>query len=275
MNHYIKILAVCFTAILLAGCLNDPEMKREETTPTPEPTDNPSNMPVMGTHEEFSVSVPEISGLCLKSDKSGMWAVGDKGGLYSLDFEGRSEAVLTQDLDMEAVTTDPATGDVYIAVERVQKVYKATAPNYDSFTELFTVQEAVDKKFDNDGLEGISWYKDNSLFVGAQGEASLWLIGTDGTVKSSRSLKNAASWIGEIAALCYDSAADWLWVTDSKAKKLGIFSPDGTTLLATYSLSFIDNAESVCVDRERNCVWVGSDEKNPKLYKINFSFKAE
>lgn len=43
-------------------------------------------------------------------------------------------------------------------------------------------------------------------------------------------------------------------------------------LLATYDVSEIENAESICVDRDRNCVWVGSDEDSPKLYRYSFEF---
>ena len=44
-------------------------------------------------------------------------------------------------------------------------------------------------------------------------------------------------------------------------------------LISTYDLSFVDNAESICVDRANECVWVGSDEDNTKLYKIDIDFK--
>jgi uncharacterized protein YjiK len=75
----------------------------------------------------------------------------------------------------------------------------------------------------------------------------------------------------EIAGLCYDPVADWLWVIDSNFVKIYICTVDGK-LLATYDLEDIENAESICVDRERNCVWVGSDEDEPKLYKYAFEF---
>jgi hypothetical protein len=65
--------------------------------------------------------------------------------------------------------------------------------------------------------------------------------------------------------------ADWLWVIDSNFVKIYICTVDGK-LLATYDLEDIENAESICVDREINCVWVGSDEDSPKLYRYSFEF---
>ena len=75
----------------------------------------------------------------------------------------------------------------------------------------------------------------------------------------------------EVAGLHYDSEADWLWVTDSRKSLMYICKVDGT-LLASYDISFIDNAESICVDRPAGIVWVGSDEKETKLYRIDFEF---
>ena len=43
-------------------------------------------------------------------------------------------------------------------------------------------------------------------------------------------------------------------------------------LLAEYSVPFVENHESICVDRERSCIWVASDVDTPKLYRIDFEF---
>jgi len=62
-----------------------------------------------------------------------------------------------------------------------------------------------------------------------------------------------------------------LWVADSEAFKLFVFDGDLTKELAEYDISFIGNPESVCVDHERSCVWVGDDGSTSKLYKISFT----
>ena len=80
-----------------------------------------------------------------------------------------------------------------------------------------------------------------------------------------------SSFASEIAGLCYDPEADLLWVTDSEMFKIFLCTTDGE-LIATYDIPFIENAESICVDRARGCVWVGSDEDSSKIYKIDFKF---
>ena len=227
--------------------------------------------PRMGTNTVFDVEVPEISGICFNKDKSALWAVGDEGYLYKVSFSGSCEKVLEYSADMEGVTIDPATGDLYLAIEGEQVVSRIAAPGYDSYEVLFPIQEAIDDDYGNNGLEGISWYKDNTLFVGSQENANLWTCTTAGKILSKVSLKDVTKDIKEVAGICYDPDTDYLWISDSKAKKIFIFTPDGKELIASYNVSFIDNAESLCVDHVHGCVWVGSDEKSPKLYKINFS----
>ena len=239
-----------FSVLLMTAC---------ETAP---------KMPVMGDREVFDVAVEEISGICLNSDKTALLAVGDQGVVKQVSFTGEVTHILDYDADMEDVTLDPNTGDMYIADEWHQGVLKLDSPEYQNCNMQFYVQEAIDDQYKNSGLEGISYYKDDIFFVGSQKGSNLWQYKKDGTVLSKVSLSEFAC---EIAGLCYDSVADWLWVIDSKSVKIYICKIDGQ-LLATYDLEDVKNAESICVDRDRNCVWVGSDEDSPKLYKYSFEF---
>ena len=71
--------------------------------------------------------------------------------------------------------------------------------------------------------------------------------------------------------LFYDAQTDLLWVSDSEAAKLFVFDGDVTKLKAIYSVSSVGNAESVLVDHQRNCVWVGDDGSTSKIYKYSFT----
>ena len=75
----------------------------------------------------------------------------------------------------------------------------------------------------------------------------------------------------EVAGMCYDPVDDRLWIVDSNEAELYLVTVDGK-LNSIYSLGKIENAESVCLDRERGCIWVGSDEYSPKLYRYEISF---
>ena len=76
----------------------------------------------------------------------------------------------------------------------------------------------------------------------------------------------------EIAGLSYDPVADWLWMVDSEAHKIFVFSGDASRLLCAYSLKTKSNEEGICIDRSRNCVWIADDYGSPSyLYKYEFS----
>lgn len=268
--------------LLLGGCgCEDPLEHARIAKPTDQqstdktgkqPGNKNQKLPVMGSYQVIGVKVEELSGLCMNKDSTAFWAVGDEGDLCKVSFSGAVTRVLSLDLDSEGITINPETGDLYIAVEGDQMVCRVAAPDYNRIDTLFYIQEALQRDFDNNGLEGISFYKDSLLFVGSQEDALVWTCKLDGTVVSRVSLCGETSLIEEVAGLCYDPVKKWLWVTDSDACKLFIFSAETFDLLASYDVPFIENAESICVDRPHSCVWVGSDEDTPKLYRISFKF---
>lgn len=224
------------------------------------------DIPVMHDYAVYEVEVPELSGLCLSMDKANLLACGDKGVVKSLSFTGQVTDMWAFASDMEGVTINPSDGDIYLAIEGKQEVHILSAYDYDEQTVLFAVQEASGYK--NNGLEAVEYFKDDILFIGSQQGANLWQYRIDGTRISMVSLSAFAS---EIAGLCYDGESGYLWVADSKKAKMFICTVDGK-LLATYDIPYIDNAEAICVDREHDCVWVGSDEDASKIYRIDFDF---
>ena len=259
----LRYVLMALAAVAVSGCVQRIEPDWDH------PFADGVNMPVMGDYSVVAVDVKELSGICLTQDKSALWAVGDGGQLARIAFDGTTEKIKDFRADLEAVTLDPATGNLYFAVERVQKVWCVAPPDYDEYQTLFKVCDAA--LYLNNGLEGITWYKDNALYVGAQHGATLWRCSLDGEVLSRTELKSVAPAIREVADLCYDPVTDCLWVADSEAKVLFVFSGDASSLLGIYNVDMVGNAESVCVDHANGCVWVGDDDsRNPALYRINF-----
>ena len=120
----------------------------------------------------------------------------------------------------------------------------------------------------NSGLEAITWLGDGTLMVGNQANPCLLLriSATDGSIVSRTEITTG---ITDISDLCYDLVRDALWIPDSEAKTINLCDLEGK-VLKRYSMSFIDNGEGLCVDRERQCVWV-SDDTTSNIYKISFS----
>ena len=238
---------ILLTALLMAGCT--------EKLPVPQLGEG---------YTVFEVDMAELSGLCLNKDKTKLLACGDTGTVKEISFTGEATELWKSGADMEGIALNPSNGDIYLAIEGTQKIHRLPAPIYNSEVEMFDVSSA--SAFKNSGIEAVEFYKRNTVFVGSQKGANLWQYKLDGTLVSSISLSAFAS---EIAALHYDEAADCLWVADSKLAKVFVCTVEGQ-LLETYDFPFIENAEAICLDRDRNCLWIGSDEDATKLYKIDF-----
>lgn len=228
------------------------------------PAPEEMKMPEIVAKKEYKVNVEELSGICLTEDGESLWAVGDQGQLAIVTIA--DDKVSIQNIkhfgnDLEAVTRDPVTNTLYIGTEP-NSVYRCSDP-FTSYTRIFKVAEA--SNYGNSGIEGIAWYKDNSLYVGTQVGANLWRYDLEGNILDFISLKDVRSNIREIGGLCYDPVLDWLWVTDSEDHSLFVFSGDARTYYGRYKLSSSYNNESVCVDHKHGCVWVGDDNDDQPL----------
>lgn len=224
-------------------------------------------IPIQGDYVKYTVDIQELSGLCLNLDKSFLWGVGDPGTLERITFDGKSRKVLSRSFDMEGVTLDPETGDLYICCEPAS-VYKVVAPDYKVTKSALYVEEAKD--YGNSGLEGISCYKDGMILVGSQTGANMWAYKLDGTKVWRKSLRSVAAGIKEIADIFYDSVKDRIWIIDSETQSIFLFNGDATEHLATYEVGFGGNCESICVDYDNSCVWIADDDSPSRLYKIEF-----
>ena len=151
--------------------------------------------------------------------------------LGQISFDGKVTKLWSQSHDLEGVTIHPETGDLYIACEP-NSVVRIKAPEYakpTTWDTVITVRDA--KSYGNSGMEGISYYKDDILFVGTQTGANVWLYTIDGKLMVRRdgkiveykegdsgpryvSLQKIHDDIKEVGGLCYDQVNDWLWVSD-------------------------------------------------------------
>ena len=278
-----RILALSAFAFLTS--LSFGEEAPSSALPPPAPAAAP--LPVMGAHTTWKLQksendfVVELSGLCLSKDGDFLWGVGDNGNLYKIHFDGTYEDHWAYDADMEGITIDPETGDLYLAIEP-DRVYRVPPP-HDAKTTLFTVEEAA--PMGNSGIEGIAWHK-GGLYLGSQTGATLWKVSLSGDkLQETRSLRDIAPTLSEIADLCYDPVADRLWVIDSNSNRnrpeylpysLYLLDGDATRLLATYPVGDFANwnPETVCVDRAHHCLWLADDcgDDHPSLlHKVEFS----
>ncbi len=246
------------------------------------------HMPEIVNVTKYTVNINEFSGLCLSADKSFLWAIDDNGKLGRIDISDNVGTVLeTWSLggDPEGVSIHPETGNLIVGNEEPVSVgiVKAPVNKGDKQTIIFKIKEA--KGYGNSGMEGITYYKKDGdrdlIYCGTQTDANLFLCDLNAEVDSDKyttlvtepvSLRQRFPGVLEIAGLSYDPLTDWLWMVDSEAHKIFVFSGDATKLLCTYPLKSKSNEEGIVIDRSRNCVWIADDYGSPSyLYKYEFS----
>ena len=225
-----------------------------------------ASLPVMGEYTTIDTQVPEVSGLCLAPDGNGFLAASDENGVYAVSWTGETTPFHVEGhLDCEGVTMDPATGDVYYIVERKQEVRRLRAPEYKE-SELLGVIKEVGYRT-NSGLEAITWMNDGTLMLGNQAKPRLLIrfSPTEGIIGRTEITEG----IDDISDLCYDPVRNALWIPDSELRTINLCTLEGK-VIASYPVPFIDNGESLYVDRDHQCIWVG-DDTTSKLYKISFN----
>lgn len=246
------------------------------------------HMPEVVNVTKYAVSFNEFSGLCLSEDASFLWTIDDNGKLGRIDLTENVGTVLESwslGGDPEGISIHPETGDLIIGNEEPVSVgiVKAPVSKGDKQTIIFKIYEA--RGYGNAGMEGITYYKKDGdkdlVYCGAQTDAMLFLCDLNAPVDGNKyttlvqegiSLRKRFTGVLEIAGLSYDPLTDWLWMVDSEAHKIFVFSGDASELLCSYTLKTRSNEEGIVVDHSRNCVWVADDYGSTSyLYKYEFS----
>ena len=226
---------------------------------------------ITGKPTKYTVKFQELSGICLSEDETFLWGLGDEGDLAKLSFTGEVISTFHCGGDAEDVSRNPETGDLLIGLEP-DGVGVIKAPDFNTrVTTLFNI--AACKNYGNSGIEGIAYYKNGKVFVGAQSNSHLFLC----DLATKQVEWSITPWesdlISEVGGLCYDAKTDWLWVIDSEAKKVFVLSASKLlaseaataqgkvydALMGAYPVSEGSNPESVCVDHKNSCIWVGDD----------------
>ena len=243
-------------------------------------------MPKMGERTKYTVKFNELSGICLSKDEDFLWGVGDDGSIAKLSFTGEVLYEKWIGCDLEAVSRNPETEDLIVGIEdeynpsgsgidtySYNGVGRILSPNFNKVEGLYRISAA--NKYNNAGVEGVTYYKDGYILAGTQANSHLFCIKYEtGEVLWSEMLYDKDT-ISEIADLCYDPKTGWLWIMDSENKKFFatvIGDDHKVNILCAYSVSEIANPESVCVDHRHSCIWVGDDYGDTSyLYKYEFT----
>lgn len=241
----------------------------------------------------------DFSGITASPDGSCFVTVFNSAGMYYMDIPADDDTELKVrplhaynaqfkdgKRDMEALTVKEDNGDIYFVQERStysketavviykgNTLYRLSAPDYAEVEIIETFGKEIVPN-SNYAFEGLAWMGGDKFLLGREGDkkgeypAAIYeyILGTGLT-----RVFDVSRWTRQVADICYDAEGGYLWITDSDyEKKLYMVKPDSYKPVAEYDISFIENAEGIYVDHERNCIWIASDEEPSKLYKLEF-----
>lgn len=255
-----------------------------------------TSSPVMLRNKEWTISGVEydnrdFSGLAFTADGARMVAVFNSAGVYWLDIPRDGDTRLhleplcaagyqykKEKRDIEAVTVDKKTGDIYFGQERPSSsfagrtIYRLRYPSFDKEEIVHSFDEATVPD-GNNGIEGLSWLKKGKLIVGREGGGKkdiapmmIFYSEKKGVLRMIRPDRE----IKQIAELVYDDVRKCIWILDGDYDRMLYRCNLDGKILDRYPLPYIANAEALLIDRSRKCIWIGSDETPSKLYKISF-----
>lgn len=232
----------------------------------------------------------DFSGLAFSADGKRMIAAFNSAALYWLDipkegeelnftpFEVPGAKFRETKRDIEAVTVNNETGDIFYVQERGSRefaggsLYKLAAPSYDK-EELVVSFDKETIPDGNNGTEGLTWTGGDNLIVGREGGghrhiAPLMIFYSckDGITKKI----TPPAEIKQIAEIVYDEVRGCLWILDGDYDRILYRCDMEGNVIDRFPIPDIKNAEALLLDRANKCIWIGSDEVPSKLYKISF-----
>ena len=192
----------------------------------------------------YTTGVKEFSGVCYNQAKTALLAVSDLGKIYEINFDGttRQELPYNGNNDFEAITVNHQTGEIYLADERVNKIYKMTSADATTLTEVATIK--ISGAIANKGLEGVSYGVD-TLYITNQTSPAILIKYALKTGVEIRIPIHFATFLSDI---CYDGTDHSLWILDSKRKRVTHCSVDGEEIASQF-VDMIKKPEALFVDR--------------------------
>ncbi|WP_413513555.1 SdiA-regulated domain-containing protein [Myroides odoratus] len=201
----------------------------------------------------YPTKIKGFSGLIFDETQKNFYAVSDYGKIYKIDSEGNIlENIYKKGGDLEGITLDPSTLDVYVVDEARMKVFKH---NKEEKKLASYLKIKIPNLKRNKGLEAIAFGRD-TLYIGNQfAPKRLFKYAINTHTLTYFDL----DYPGYLSDLFYDDTDQTLWIANSKGKKIYQFTLEGK-LIYEQKIPFVQKAEALVVDRKNKIVWIGCDE---------------
>jgi len=214
--------------------------------------------------KEVSLVVSEPSGLAyVNSDKNSFYTVSDNTSMiYKLSWTGALIGTLDyKGDDLEGITVDSETGDIYIVEERLRDVVKLNSKG----VEVKRFHLDIEENNENSGLEGIAFNSDNRhLYILNEKDPGLLIeINENGKVLNRTELDFAFDYSG----IYYENIEKKLWIVSDQSRTISKCDLNGEKI-ESYKISD-RKAEGITVDAVNKKVYIVLDGQD-KLQVYSF-----
>ena len=213
--------------------------------------------------DSYEMSIYEPSGLSYSPDKESFYTVSDRGMVYQISLTGNTlrELSFTGD-DLEGITVDPLTSDIYICEEGKGDLVKLnnTGVAQSSYNIL--------NNPGNTGLEGLTYNETLDEFYMLKEMSEGLLIKYSAINNTITQIK--LDFAHDYSGIYYNNVSNKLWIVSDESKTLTQCTLQGVKV-KSYELP-ISGVEGIVVNDDETVAYVVSDPNN-KLYKIDLTIK--
>ena len=206
--------------------------------------------------KESPIAVPEPSGLSFNSNKTALFTVSDHTSMiYKLTLTGALVGELNyKGNDLEGITVDPVSGDIYVVEERLREVVRLNSDG----VELKRFHLDIEENAENSGLEGITFNPDNNhLYILNEKDPGLLIeVDDKGKIVNQTELDFASDYSG----IFYERTEQVLWIVSDQSKTINKCELNGEKIVS-YRISGA-KAEGIVVDNVTKQIYIVLDGAN-------------
>jgi len=203
--------------------------------------------------KEIDLPVKEPSGLCYSANSNAFYTVSDNTAkVYKLSLTGALiETKSYKGDDLEGITVDPNSGDIYVVEERKRELVKLNSNG----VEISRKHLDIEINSINKGLEGITFNpKNNHIYIlNEQNPGLLLELDATGNVIKQTELDFAIDYSG----IYYEQTEDVLWVVSDKSKSVNKCTLDGKKIIS-YKIKE-SKAEGIVVNPDSKKIYLVLD----------------
>ncbi len=209
--------------------------------------------------ENYSVDIPEPSGLSLSFFENEFLTVSDKTAeIYRISEKGKViDKLKYKGKDLEGITINSTNKKIYCIEEKKKKIIKTDING--KYENEFNLPKS--KKKDNDGIEGITYNCDDQSFYILKEKKPGKLI--NWSPEKGIIFETKLDFAKDYSGIFYSKFSKTLWIVSDDSKILANCTLNGKLL--DKSEIPVKQAEGIVVYEKENLVYIISD-KDEELY---------